>query len=359
VTAQAAARVGRARAEAEAKYPQLASVIGGQRVSGSSRVPVFDPTTGRELGALPLVDATDVTRALATASEAFGTWSACPPTQGRDVLHGTATLLRQRAVSIAQTITLELGKPLDQAQAEVELACQVIDFNAEEACRGFGRVIPGPDPEDLTRRLVVYEPVGPVAAFSSWNAPLLTPSRKVSSALAAGCSVLLKPAEQTPATVLFLIDALTEAGVPPGVADVVFGDPIEVSEQVLTHPAIRAVTFTGSTAIGRQVAARASGQLKRLVVELGGHAPVIVMPDVDVEIANRLPVGLAGYVFTNDSRALRAITSGLNCGAIAVNHWTVSGPETPFGGRGDSGHGIEGGWEGVAAFRQQKFVSEA
>ena len=488
MTAQADTKIG-ARAEAEAAYPQLASFIGGQRVLGRRHLPVIDPATGRELGSLPLVESADITRALETVSEAFGVWSAWPPWRRRAVLHGAAALLRQRAADIARTITLELGKPLDQAAAEVEFACQVIDYNAEEACRGAGRVIPGPTP--LAHRVVVYEPVGPVAAFSSWNAPLLTPSRKVSSALAAGCSVLLKPAEQTPATALSLLDALADAGLPPGAANAIFGDPAEVGEQLLTHPAIRAVTFTGSIAVGRLVAARAAGQLKRLVTELGGHAPVIVMPDVDVEvmapsavraayrnsgqvctspsrflvhrsvhdrfvaafaeaaqdlvvgdgfdrvdigpvanvrriewlsrlvadararnlaipfggnrierdgfffaptlildpdagslvcteepfgpmasctpvegvadaleIANRLPVGLAGYVFTHDLRSLHAITSGLNCGAIAVNHWTVSAAETPFGGRGDSGHGIEGGWEGVAAFRQQKFVSE-
>jgi succinate-semialdehyde dehydrogenase/glutarate-semialdehyde dehydrogenase len=411
------------------------------------------------------------------------------PAARGEVIHAAARLLRDRRASLARVITREMGKPLREAQVEIDTATGILDWNAEEGRRSYGRVIPGPAGR---QQLVLQEPVGPVAAFAPWNAPLITPSRKISSALAAGCPVVIKPAEETPATALFLAEALTDAGLPPGVLNVLFGDPAQISEQLLTSPVIRAVTFTGSTGVGKSLAALAAAHMVRPVMELGGYSPVIVCGDADPEAvataaataayrnagqvctsptrffvdasvydrfaatltekvaalrtgdglddatqvgpvatparvdaiealvrdavkhgaevtaggrrgpgpgyfyeptvltgvnddceltrvepfgpiawvspfddpadairqANSVPFALAGYVFTRDAATVRRLSAELECGAIAVNHWQVSGPETPFGGHKDSGFGSEGGIEGIAAFQQIKFVSE-
>jgi succinate-semialdehyde dehydrogenase/glutarate-semialdehyde dehydrogenase len=339
---------------------------------------------------------------------------------------------------------------------------------------------------------VLREPIGPVAAFSGWNAPAVTPARKIGSALSAGCSVVLKASEETPATACCLADALNDAGLPAGVVNLVFGDPQTIAEQLITAEAIRGVTFTGSTRVGKSLARLAGGELKRFVMELGGHAPVIVGPDASVDEvadgaaqaayrnsgqvctsptrffihrdlyenfsealstrvralhigngfdpstrvgpvanlrrleaiaslvadaarrgarvaaggrrldrpgyfweptvvceidddslasneepfapvalvsswtkvddvvrrANRLPVGLAGYVFSGEHALVRRLAVEIDCGALAINGWRVSGPQSPFGGHKDSGIGSEGGIEGTAAFQQIKYIDD-
>lgn len=476
-----------ARREAEAAYGDVRSVVAGGASSGTGVREVIDPTTASALGAIRCASTDDLTTALEAAHSAARAWAARPAEVRRRLLETAALLLHDRTDVIAATIALELGKPLAQARAEVALACEIIRWNAQEGTRPPGRVLDPANP--VRQRIVTYEPVGPVAAISSWNAPILTLSRKMSGALAAGCPVIAKPAEQTPATAVHLTRALLDAGIPEDTAQLVMGDPGAVADRLVTSPVIRVITFTGSTPVGRQLAAAAGSDLKRTVLELGGHAPVVVLPDVDVpelataavraayrnggqvctspsrflvhqdihdrfveafvaaaaalevgdpfddvdmgpvaherriawlaelcedaaakglpipaggtrlsrsgwfwsptvildprvesramaeepfgpvatitpidgveqalDIANGLPLGLAAYVFTNDAVAMRRLASGLDCGAIAVNHWQVSSPDSPFGGRRDSGHGIEGGSEGLAAFRQQRFV---
>ncbi len=470
-------------------YPELRLLVGGERRTSAARIPVVDPATEELLGEVPCASTVDLEDAIAASEEGFAAWRRMPAVDRGTIIHEAARLLRERSSYVARVITREMGKPLREALAEIDTAAGILEWNAEEGRRTYGRVIPGPYGR---RQLALHEPIGPVAAFAPWNAPLITPSRKISSALAAGCSVVIKPAEETPGTALCLAQVFQDAGLPAGVLNVVFGDPAQVSATLLASPVIRAVTFTGSTTVGKALAAQAAAGLKRAVMELGGHAPVLVCADVpadqvaagaaraayrnagqvctsptrffvdrrsydqfvesltrhvaalrvgnglsaetdvgplatarrleaierliddavahgamiatggrrlpcpgyfwqptvltsvtdecaisrvepfgpvttvepydDVDSAirraNSVPFGLAGYIFAQDGPAIRRISAELDCGAIAVNHWQVSGPETPFGGHKDSGFGSEGGIEGISAFQQLKFVSE-
>jgi len=476
-------------AAAAADYPELRLLIDSEWRTSATGIPVIDPATEQRLGAVPCATEADVKDALAASERGFATWRRMPAADRGVIIHDAARLLRERSDYVARVITREMGKPLPEALAEIDTAAGILDWNAEEGRRTYGRVIPGPSGR---RQEVLTEPIGPVAAFAPWNAPLITPSRKVSSALAAGCSVVIKPAEETPGTALCLARALLDAGLPAGVLNVVFGDPAQISGQLLASPVIRAVTFTGSTAVGKALAAQAAASMKHAVMELGGHAPVLVCGDVPAETvaagaaraayrnagqictsptrffvdrrsydsfvesltahvaalrvgnglsegtdvgplasqrrveaierliedavahgaevttggrrlpgpgyfwaptvltsvteeceiarvepfgpvtivepfddaeaairrANSVPFALAGYIFAREGAAIRRLTAQLDCGAIAVNHWQVSGPETPFGGHKDSGFGSEGGIEGISAFQQLKFVSE-
>jgi succinate-semialdehyde dehydrogenase / glutarate-semialdehyde dehydrogenase len=469
-------------------YPDLGLLVDGRWLAAAG-TPVVDPATEEVIAEVPHATTDDVDAAIAAAARGFQVWRRTPVAERAAVMRDAARLVRERADRFAHVITRELGKPLAEARVEVGTAVGILEWNADEGRRTYGRVIPGPADR---RQLVFAEPIGPVAAFAPWNAPLITPSRKTSSALAAGCSVVVKPAEETPGTAVLLAEAYQDAGLPAGVLNVLFGEPALISERLLTSDVIRAVTFTGSTAVGRSLAGTAALHLKRAVMELGGHAPVVVCEDVspervaagaakaayrnagqvctsptrffvarsryaefldaltdrvgaltvgngfdagtdigpvasdrrlaavdhlvadavahgarvttggrrrpgtgyfyeptvladvsdDCEVsrvepfgplatvvayddldtairrANSVPFGLAGYVFGNDAATVRRLGAELDCGAIAVNHWQVSGPETPFGGHKDSGFGSEGGIEGISAFQQLKFIGE-
>jgi succinate-semialdehyde dehydrogenase/glutarate-semialdehyde dehydrogenase len=388
-------------------------------------------------------------------------------------------------------MTLEQGKPLGEAKGEVLFAADVLEWYAEEGRRAYGRIIPAAAPD--IRQMVVHEPVGVAVAMTPWNFPALTPARKIGGALAAGCTLVLKAAEEAPATAIALVEALEAAGAPPGVINLVFGDPASVSGHLIRAPQTRKVSFTGSAAVGRQLMRLAAEGLKRTTMELGGHAPVMVFDDVDAEQAarllvagkfrnagqvcvapsrfyvqdsvyddfveafvdqtnkltlgnglsegvsmgpltharrveamatfvadasehnaqirlggnrvgnggyffeptvvtdlpddarlmteepfgpvapitrfatldeglrraNALPVGLAAYAFTNDSARAMAVSDGLKAGMVGINTLSVSTPETPFGGVGESGHGQEGGTEGLAAYLDVKFIAHA
>jgi succinate-semialdehyde dehydrogenase/glutarate-semialdehyde dehydrogenase len=474
------------------EYPELALRIGGQRVAGGGRrvAPVTSPATLSELGALPVATSADLEAALTAAGEAFESWRNSGPGERHAVLSAAAAILRDEADTVAQLIAAELGKPLSQGRVEAATAASMFEWAAEECRRSYGRVIPSPAAG--LHRYMVYEPVGPVVGFSGWNAPAITPSRKISAAVAAGCSIVMKPAESTPATALFIADALERAGLPAGVLNIVFGDPPVVAETLLRAPITRMVSFTGSTVVGRQLSSLAGRELMRAVMELGGHAPVLVLPDVDVDTtvkgavsarlrnsgqvctsptrfivhadiyerfvdafcravkewrvgdpfdadtqmgpvhterrvvalgelvedaaargatvrvggvrmgrpgyffpptvltdvdvearvnneepfgpiavlsrfdtdddalaeANRVPVGLAAYVFGHDLRRVQRAISCIAAGNVIVNDWAASGPETPFGGWNDSGFGTEGGIEGLREFQRLKFVSQ-
>ena len=470
-------------------YPAPRLLVAGEWRTADAGTPVVNPATGEVLGQVPHATEADIDDALAASEAGFERWRRMAPADRGAVLHTAARLLRDRRDELASVICREMGKPLREAQVEIDTATGILDWNAEEGRRTYGRLIPGPGQR---QQLVIQEPVGPVAAFAPWNAPLITPSRKISSALAAGCSVVIKPAEETPATALYLARALVDAGLPAGVLNVLFGDPAQISARLLTSPVTRALTFTGSTSVGKSLAGLAAAHMVRPVMELGGYSPVVVCGDADPEAvaagaaraayrnagqvctsptrffvdasiydrfvdtltskvsalrtgngmddgtdmgpvttpgrvdaiealvadavkhgaevttggrrgpgpgyfweptvltgineecelsrvepfgpiawvspfndpseavrqANSVPFALAGYLFTRDAAGVRRLTAELECGAIAVNHWQVSGPETPFGGHKDSGFGSEGGSEGIAAFQQIKFVSE-
>ncbi|MBV7501440.1 MULTISPECIES: NAD-dependent succinate-semialdehyde dehydrogenase [unclassified Achromobacter] len=474
------------------EYPELTLLIGGRAVAAGQRsgLEVIDPATQAVLGQLPMASAEDVDEALEAARRSFPSWRDTAPMERAAILRRAATFMRERTPRLAWLITRELGKPLAESEKEVATAAEMFEWGAEEARRTYGRLIPGRT--GGIRQMAIPEPIGPVAAFSGWNAPAITPSRKIAGALAAGCSIVIKPSEETPAIALEIGRALSDAGLPAGVLNMVFGDPGEISRQLIESPITRMVTFTGSTAIGRQLATMAAASLKRATLELGGHAPVLVFGDADplhaadtilaaklrnsgqictsptrmmvhesvyerfverlaerargwrvgngleagvqmgplanprrlaametmvadaldhgarlaaggqrldlpgwfweptvlsdvtteclaantepfgpmalvqpftgmdeaLEQANRLPFGLASYVFTRDAATARIASERIESGVVCINHCQASLPETPFGGFKDSGLGKEGGVEGLQEFMQVKYVSQ-
>jgi succinate-semialdehyde dehydrogenase/glutarate-semialdehyde dehydrogenase len=271
-------------------YPELYLLIDGERLglAGRRNVPVINPATGATLGQLPLASPADLDRALEATRRAWPAWRALGPRERGRMLHKAAQLLRDRAEAIAQLATLEEGKTLAETRVEVGVAAEIFEWYAEEGRRAYGRVLP--QRVAGMRMTVVKEPVGPVAAFAPWNFPIGNPARKLGSALGAGCSVILKPAEETPGTALAVAQALVDAGVPPGVVQIVFGVPAEVSQQLISSPVIRAVHFTGSIPVGKQLTQLAAAGMKRTTMELGGHAPVLVFDDVDVDAVLDLAV---------------------------------------------------------------------
>ena len=474
-------------------YPPLSLFIGGDWTPASARetIPVINPATGEAIGALPMATAADLDRAIDAAAGAQAAWRATPAFERGSILRRAAALMRERLETNAVILTLEQGKPLAQARMELNSAADFFDWYAEEARRAYGRLIPGRTAGSTLS--VIREPVGPVAAFAPWNFPASQVGRKLAPALAAGCTCILKPSEETPGASLALARALDDAGLPKGVLNVVFGVPSEVSTHLIGAPQIRKVSFTGSTAVGRLIAAQAAQGLKRVTLELGGHAPVIVFDDVDVERiarlsalgklrnagqvctaptrflvqekvhdrfvdalsqamaamtvgdgrdpavevgplanprrieamesligdavsrggrlatggtrlgnagtfwaptviadaplearamtdepfgplaltrrfdtpqeaiaeANRLPYGLAAYAFTGDRGRADLVRREIESGLVGLNTFSVTWPETPFGGVKDSGYGSEGGSEGLDAYLVTKFVSEA
>ena len=263
-------------------YPRLGLHIDGEWLdAGDRRVHrVIDPATGNTLDELPLVDADDLNRALEASARAYRTWRATPALERGAVLRKAAQLMRERIETIARNATLEEGKTLAETRIEVHTAANLFDFYAEEARRVYGRVLvrqPG------ARSIVVHEPVGPVAAFAPWNFPINNPARKLGAPIAAGCSVILKPAEEAPASAMAIVQALIDAGLPKGVCQLVFGVPDEVSRHLLASPIIRKLSFTGSTVVGKHLLKLAAETMKRTTMELGGHAPVIVFDDCDLD----------------------------------------------------------------------------
>ncbi|ADP16505.1 succinate-semialdehyde dehydrogenase [NADP+] 1 [Achromobacter xylosoxidans A8] len=474
------------------QYPELKLLIGGHALPAGNRrtLDVVDPATQAALGRLPVATSEDIDAALDSAHRSFPRWRDTPALERAAILRRAAALMRERTPRLAWLITRELGKPLAESEKEVATAAEMFEWAAEEARRTYGRLIPGRVAG--IRQMAIPEPVGPVAAFSGWNAPAITPSRKIAGALGAGCSVVIKPSEETPAIALEIGRALADAGLPAGTLNMLFGDPGEISRRLIESPLIRMVTFTGSTSIGRELAVMAAAGLKRATLELGGHAPVLVFDDADAEaaadtvlaaklrnsgqictsptrmyvqqgayerfvarlaerargwrvgngldagvqmgplanprrlaamesmvadalahgaqlaaggtrpdlpgwfwsptvlrdvatdslaantepfgplalvspfrdldeglaLANRLPFGLAAYVFTRDAGIARTATERIESGVVCVNHCQASLPETPFGGFKDSGLGKEGGIEGLQEFMQIKYVSQ-
>jgi succinate-semialdehyde dehydrogenase/glutarate-semialdehyde dehydrogenase len=473
-------------------YPELSLFVGGEwrDAHGRDTLPVGDPATGRTLGQLPVSTTADLDDALQSAANAFGVWRATPAFERYGILRRAADLLRERADEIGRITTMEQGKPLRESTEEARGAADILDWYAEEGRRVYGRIVPSRMPG--VRDVVLRHPIGPVAAFTPWNFPITIPARKVGAALAAGCTVVLKPAEETPATGLALARALADAGLPAGVLNVVFGVPAKISEHLIRSPLIQKVTFTGSTAVGREIAGLAAEGLKKTTLELGGHAPVLVFDDADVadavqkavmakfrnagqiclsptrflvqsgvydefvtrfgEAAGRLkvgnglepatsmgplaherrpaavealvtdaidrgarvvagggavdapgyfweptvladvdvdaramteepfgpvalatefrdldeavgrangvPYGLASYAFTTSKDTTYELGDRVQAGMLAINHFRLIGPETPFGGVKESGYGSEGGSEGIEEFLFSKLVSE-
>ena len=474
-------------------YDQLYLFINGNWIEAAGRdtAPVINPATGAALGRLPLATKADLDLALSTAQGSFDTWRRTVPAERSRILRQAATLMRERLEHIATLMTLEEGKPLPESRDEVLRAAEYFEWFAEEARRIDGRVVPSNRPG--VQQLVKKQAIGPVAAFTPWNFPAITPARKLSAALAAGCSVILKPGEESPATALALARCLDDAGLPKGVLQIVFGVPDMVSAQLIASPIIRKVAFTGSIPVGRLLSERAAAGVKPITLELGGHGPVLVFDDADIDAAatggaanrfrgtgqicisstrflvqrgaydrfverfvaatralvigdgmsedtqvgplanprqlakmealvadaveqgatvlaggkridgpgyffeptvlaevpmsarimheepfgpiavlrpfdtlqdglaeaNRLPYGLSAYAFTRDARTALDVGDGLEAGMIGINQYRIIATELPFGGVKESGHGSEGGAEGIAHYLTNKFISQA
>ena len=267
-------------------YPQLTElfIAGEWRASADGRrLNVLNPATAEPIGEVAHAGRADLDAALTAAEQGFAVWRRKSPYDRANVMRKAAALMRERADTIAPIMTMEQGKPLAEARGETLLAGDLIEWFAEQGRRSFGQVIPGR--ADGVYQLTFKEPVGPVAAFTPWNFPINQAVRKISLALAAGCSIIVKGPEETPASCAALIRAFADAGVPAGVVNLVFGVPAEISEYLIPHPVIRKVSFTGSTAVGKQLAALAGQHMKRITMELGGHAPAIVFEDADLDRA--------------------------------------------------------------------------
>ena len=469
----------------------LSLFIGGSWKLGEGRdlLPVLDPASGQTIAEVPLASAADLDEALDAADRGFKLWRAAPADQRAAVLIKTAALLRERVEPIARLLTLEQGKPLAEARAEVLSSAQLFDWCAAEASRIYGRTLVRPTGQ---RALVTRQPIGPVAAFSPWNFPVYLMAKKLGPALATGCSVIAKPPEETPGCTGALMRCLADAGLPAGVAQLVHGVPDTVSRHLLGSPVIRKVSFTGSVPVGRHLMRLAADGLKRVTMELGGHAPVLVFDDCDldktldlvvaqkfrnagqvcvsptrfyiqegiydrfvegfaartrkvvtghglsadtgmgplanarrpgaiaalvddaaakgarvmaggqrgadgfffeptlladvpdnadimanepfgpvavtapfrslddaVEKANRLPFGLAAFVFTEGLRTANLLGDAIEAGMVGINTFAISTPDAPFGGVKDSGFGSEGGLEGMDSYLVTKAIHMA
>lgn len=474
------------------QYDPLYLFIDGNWIDAGNRdtVAVINPATEATLGRLPLATTADLELALSAARSGFEVWCRTVPAERARIMKNAASLMRERAEHISALMTLEEGKPRAESRDEVLRAAEYFEWFAEEARRIDGRVVPSNRPGVL--QLVKREAIGPVAAFTPWNFPAITPARKLSAALAAGCSVILKPGEESPATALALARCLDDAGLPEGVLQVVFGVPDQVSATLIASPIIRKVAFTGSVPIGRLLSERAAAGVKPITLELGGHGPVLVFADADIDAAavggaanrfrgtgqicisstrfliqrsaytqfverfvratqqlvigdgmaentqvgplanirqlekmdaliadavahgakiltggkrvnrpgyffeptvladvpmnarimheepfgpiavmrpfdtledglaeaNRLPYALSAYAFTRDARTALDVSDGLEAGMIGINQYRIVATELPFGGMKESGHGSEGGREGIGHYLTNKFISQ-
>jgi succinate-semialdehyde dehydrogenase / glutarate-semialdehyde dehydrogenase len=264
-----------------ADYPELKLLINGEWISRPGH-PVINPADEASLGTVPHATTADLAAAVAAAEQGFQVWRRTSPAKRAEIILKAVGIMRQRVEEMAVVMTLEQGKPIAQSRLEVQRAADIIEWDAQEGRRTYGRIIPS---EPGMRHTVLRQPIGPVAAFSPWNFPVSSPSRKVGGALSAGCSIILKASEETPGGAFQLARAFTDAGLPPGVLSLVYGDPAMISEYLIPHPSIRLVTFTGSIPVGKRLAAMAGQHMKPAIMELGGHAPVIVCDDVDPEAA--------------------------------------------------------------------------
>ncbi|MBL6617157.1 MAG: NAD-dependent succinate-semialdehyde dehydrogenase [Reyranella sp.] len=266
-------------------YSDVSLMIDGAWTKGANgrTIPVINPATEEVIGTVAHAEKSDLDRALAAADKGFKQWKKVSAYERYKIMRKAADLMRQRLDEIATIMTQEQGKPLFEAKVETNLAADIIDWMAEEGRRTYGRIVPAR--AENVYQLVMKEPVGPVAAFTPWNFPINQVVRKASAALATGCSIIIKGPEDTPGSCAQLIKAFVDAGVPAGVIQLVYGVPSEISEYLIPHPIIRKITFTGSTPVGKQLAALAGAHMKRVTMELGGHAPAVVFEDADLEQA--------------------------------------------------------------------------
>ncbi|MFS4107742.1 NAD-dependent succinate-semialdehyde dehydrogenase [Streptomyces sp. PD-S100-1] len=288
-------------------YPAVRMHIAGEWCQGGSAetAPVENPATQETIGTVALATADDLDRALAAAEKGAEVWRETSIAERTAILHAAAGLIEERAAEIGRVMTLEQGKPLAESTGEARRTADTLRWHADDARRAYGRIIPSAPGTVLTVR---REPIGPVAAFTPWNFPVGGPNRKISSALAAGCSLIIKASEETPATAAALVACYADAGLPAGVLNLVFGEPAEVSAHLIASPVTRLIAFTGSVPVGKLLAAEAGRVMKPSLMELGGQAPVVVCEDADPAQAARRAAQAkffnAGQVCTSPSRFL-------------------------------------------------------
>jgi succinate-semialdehyde dehydrogenase/glutarate-semialdehyde dehydrogenase len=274
-----------------AHYPNIQLLIGNEWLSRDGS-PITNPADESVLGTVPHATPADLEAAVGAAFEGFRVWRSTSPARRAEIIVGAARLLRERVDEIAETMTLEQGKPIGESRIETLRGADILEWDANEGRRVYGRVIPS---EPGIRHSVLRQPIGVVAAFAPWNFPVVTPARKIGGALSAGCSIILKASEETPGGAHHLARAFLDAGLPPGVLNLVYGNPPQISEYLIPHPTVRLITFTGSIAVGKHLAEMAARYMKPSIMELGGHAPVIVCDDVD-------PVATAAVCVTGKLR---------------------------------------------------------
>ncbi|MEJ8846968.1 NAD-dependent succinate-semialdehyde dehydrogenase [Variovorax rhizosphaerae] len=289
-------------------YPDTRLLIANEWVDAASgkTIDVINPATGKPIGKVAHAGIADLDRALAAAQSGFEKWRKTPANERAIIMRKAAGLLRERAGDIGRILTQEQGKPYVEARGEATAGADIIEWFADEGRRLYGRIVPSRNLN--ASQLVMKEAIGPVAAFTPWNFPINQIVRKIGAALASGCSFLCKAPEETPASPAALMQCFVDAGIPPGVVGLVYGDPAEISGYLIPHPIIRKVTFTGSTPVGKQLASLAGLHMKRATMELGGHAPVIVAADADITLAVKAAGGAkfrnAGQVCISPTRFL-------------------------------------------------------
>ncbi|HWA48271.1 MAG TPA: NAD-dependent succinate-semialdehyde dehydrogenase [Dongiaceae bacterium] len=266
-----------------ATYKAPLMFIAGAWTKGSGQpTEVIDPATEEVLSPLPRATKADLDKALASTQKGFEKWRNLSAETRCDIVLKGCRILRERAEQIAPLITLEQGKPVGEAKLEIIRAAGLIEWDVNEGRRAYGTIVPS-DPGFM--RMGLRLPIGPVAAFTPWNFPISSPARKIGAALGAGCSIVIKGSEETPASIVALVECLIEGGVPADVINLVFGEPAEISAYLIASPIIRAITFTGSIPVGKHLAGLAAAQMKPAVMELGGHSPVIICDDSDAVAA--------------------------------------------------------------------------
>lgn len=453
---------------------------------GRDERPVFNPVTAGVIAALPMATKADLDEILFAAERGWPAWRSKTPDERASLMHRVAVIIRERVDAIAMTLTMEQGKPIVEARGEVLSAANLFDYFAEEGKRIDGRIAQRPAGQ---RALVIKQPVGPVAGFSPWNFPVNLMVKKIAPALTAGCVVIAKAPEETPGSTNAIMRCIADAGIPGNVVQLVFGDPDMISRHLLANPIIRKVSFTGSTSVGKHLMRLAADNVQRITLELGGHAPVLVFDDCDLEAtldkvvaqkfrnagqvcvsptrfyvqesiyadfvkgfaertgkitvgngldprvqmgplanarkrpalqslvadaeakgarlvaggseldegyffnptvladvpldakammeepfgplalirpfateedalvqANRLPFGLASFVFTENGRRINRVTDAIETGMVGVNQFAISTPDTPFGGIKESGFGSESGPEGLDGYLVTKAI---
>lgn len=288
------------------EYPRIGLLIDGEWIYDRPPVcNVENPSTEQILGQVPRATPEDLQSALESSARGFEVWRKTPPSERAAIMRRAAALVRQRAADIAPIFTLELGKTIKESLAEIERSATFLDWDSEEIRRVYGRIVPTDPP---IQQYVVREPIGPVAAFTPWNVPMSAPSRKISACLAAGCSLILKPASETPATACLFAQCFIDAGLPKGVLNIVFGNSDEVSRTLILSPITRMVSLTGSVNVGRRLMLLAAEAMKPVLMELGGHAPLIVDENVDHDEIAQLAVNwkfrMAGQFCSAPSRFL-------------------------------------------------------